>query len=85
MSMELFESIPSVTIGTKKEIMEELTKLGVEKIKRVEEIPGKIGITLKVVSETEKEYYIGISSYGFLEIIREDSKTGKIVYMPIDD
>ena len=85
MSMELFENIPSVTIGTRKEIIEELTRLGVEEVNRVEEIPGKIGITLKVVCDAQKEYFVGISSYGFLEIIREDSKNGRIVYMPLDD
>lgn len=85
MSMELFENVPELTTGTKKEIIDELYRLGVDKISYVEHIPGKIGMSLKIVSESGKEYYIGISSYGFLEIIREDSKNGKIVYMPIDD
>lgn len=85
MSLEVFEVVPELTTGTKKEIIDELNRIGVGKISYVEYVPSKTGMTLKVVSDFGKEYYVGISTYGFLEIIREDSKVGKIVYMPIDD
>lgn len=85
MHIDIFESVLDLKDRTKTEIIDELSRLGVKQIGVVEKVPGKIGTTLKMMSETGKVYYVGISSYGFLEIIREDSVWGKIVYMPIDD
>lgn len=85
MNNEKFDSILGLKKGIIDEIIKELTDLGVTQIDEVTEIESKIGKTIKIITNNKKEYYIGLSSYGFLEVIREDSKNGKIVYCPIDD
>lgn len=84
MNREKFNNIPNLHKGVIDEIIDELKKLGVDVINTVTEINSTLGRTLLVTTNSQV-YYIGLNIYGFLEIIREDSTTGKIVYVPIDD
>lgn len=48
-------------------------------------LQGNIGYTVELECDRNKKYYFGLSEYGVVEIVREDSEDGKIVFMPIDD
>lgn len=60
------------------------TFLNIEKIKDIKFLPSKQGYTIEV-SDGNRKLYMGISEYGYVEIVRENSIDGKIVYMPDDD
>lgn len=85
MHSELFSNISNLSADTIDEIIEELDSLGVTGISKVVELPSRVGLTIQITTNTGKEYYAGIGEYGFLEIIREDSITGRIVFVPIED
>lgn len=54
------------------------------KIMGVKFLQGNIGYTAELKCDQNKKYYFGLSEYGFVEIVREDSEDGKIVFVPID-
>lgn len=85
MNAEIFSKIESLSMDTIDEIIEELESLGVKGICDVEQLPSNVGTTIHIITNIGKDYYLGIGEYGFLEIIREDSMTGKIVFVPIED
>lgn len=60
------------------------TFLNIKKIKDIKFLPSKQGHTIEV-SDGYRKLYMGISEYGYVEIVRENSIDGKIVYMPDDD
>lgn len=60
------------------------TFLNIEKIKDIKFLPSKRGYTIEV-SDGNRKLYMGISEYGYVEVVRENSIDGKIVYMPNDD
>lgn len=60
------------------------TFLNVEKIKDIKFLPNKQGYTIEV-SDGNRKLYMGVSEYGYVEIVRENSIDGKIIYMPDDD
>lgn len=85
MNAEVFSKIENLSMDTIDEIMEELDSLGVTDIREVEQLPSNVGTTIHIITNIGKHYYLGVGEYGFLEIIREDSMTGKIVFVPIED
>ena len=66
-------------------IIDALEKLKVDELSEAQAFPGKAGETIEVQDAFGHKYYIGLSEYGFVEIVRSESPTGKIVYMPLDD
>lgn len=59
--------------------------LNIKEIKEIKFLPSKNGYTIEVKSKDEKTYYMGISEFGYVEVVREKTIDGKIVYMPDDD
>ena len=82
---KMFEGLVNVSEESIKEMIFILNKLNVERIISAKSIPGQYGMMVELCDDSEKKYYVGMSSYGAVEIIRADSITGKIIYMPIDD
>ena len=66
-------------------IIDTLEKLKVDELSEAQAFPGKAGKTIEVQDASGHKYYIGLSEYGFVEIVRSESPTGKIVYMPLDN
>ncbi len=62
-------------------ILETCIFLKIENIKNIKFLPAKQGYTVEV-SDDNKKLYMGISEYGYVEIVRENFIDGKIVYMP---
>lgn len=58
--------------------------LNMENIKNIKFLPCKQGYTIEISSDNRK-LYMEISEFGYVEIVRENSIDGKIVYMPDDD
>ena len=60
-------------------------RVKIEKIDSIKFLPSKVGYTIEIKDNYDKFYYMGADEYGYVEIVRENSIDGKIVYMPIDD
>lgn len=58
--------------------------LNIDNIENIKFLPSKKGFTVEL-SNNNKKLYLGISEYGSVEIVRENSIDGKIIYMPMDD
>ena len=58
--------------------------LNLENIKDIKFLQSKQGYTIEV-SNNNRKLYMEISEFGYVEIVRENSINGKIVYLPDDD
>ena len=85
LSKEVLEKIDDLSTESVSSIMDALEKLKIDELSTAQAFPGRVGKTIEVQDVSEHKYYIGLSEYGFVEIIRSESPTGKIVYMPLDD
>ena len=82
---EILSKIENLSDESISNILEVLEKLNVDNLIEAQAFPGRAGQTIEVKDPAKNKYYIGLSEYGFVEIIRSDTPTGKIVYMPLDD
>lgn len=57
----------------------------IEKIASIKFFPSKVGYTIEIKDNHNKFFYMGASEYGYVEIVREYSSDGKIIYAPNDD
>ena len=69
--------------ATLADIFETAKILKIENIIGIKFMPSKTGYIAEV-NANNKMYYMGISSFGFVEAVREDSLTGNLVYVPIE-
>jgi hypothetical protein len=84
-SNEVLSKIDSLSIESILNILDALKMIDVNELSEAKAFPGRAGQTIEVKDISEHMYYVGISEYGFVEIIRSDFPAGKIVYMPMDD
>lgn len=84
-SKEVLEKIDDLSAGNISSIKEALEILKIDELSAAQVFPGRDGKTIEVQDVSGHKYYIGLSGYGFVEIIRSGLPTGKIVYMPMDD
>ena len=84
-SKEVLTKIDNLSAESVSSILDALNILKVAELLEAQVFSGRAGKTIEVKDITEHKYYIGLSEYGFVEIIRCDSPTGKIVYMPMED
>lgn len=82
---EVLTKIEGLSIESVSSIIEALEKMKIDELSGAQAFPGKVGKTIEVQDAFEHKYYIGLSEYGFVEIVRSESPMGKIVYMPLDD
>lgn len=85
LSKELLTKLDGLSAENISSILDALDNLRVSELLEAQVFPGRAGKTIEVKDISGQKYYIGLSGYGFAEIVRSDSPTGKIVYMPIDD
>lgn len=85
LNREVLEKIDDLSAESISSIIEAFEKLNVDKLSVTNVFLGHAGKTIEVQDVLEHKYYVGLSEYGFVEIVRSESPTGKIVYMPIDD
>lgn len=85
LSKEVLTKLDNLSAESISSILDALDSLRVSELFEAQVFPGRAGKTIEVKDIAGQKYYIGLSEYGFLEIIRSDSPTGKIVYMQIDD
>lgn len=85
LSKEVLTKLDDLSMESISSILDALDSLRVSELLEAQVFLGRAGKTIEVKDISEQKYYIGLSEYGFVEIIRSDSPTGKIVYMPIDD
>ena len=64
--------------------MDTLADLGISSLNKVKKISSRDGVTLRVIDSRGDIYYLGYGEFGYLEIVRKDSKDGKLLYAPID-
>ena len=84
-SKEVLTKLDDLSAESISSILDALDSLRVSELLEAQIFPGRAGKTIEVKDVSGQKYYIGLSEYGFVEIIRSDSPTGKIVYTPIDD
>lgn len=66
-------------------IIEELERVGMTSpIKKVKKLDSKKGISANIIDNNKKKYYIGLGELGYLEIIREDTIDGPILFATMD-
>ena len=82
--IDVLERIGSLEEDSIWNIEEVLKTLGVDQITEARTFPGRIGQTVQIWTEDQRELYFGLSEFGYVEIVREGSPDGEIVYMPID-
>lgn len=82
---EVLTKLDNLSAESISSILDALDSLRVSELLEAQVFPGRAGKTIEVKDISGQKYYVGLSEYGFVEIIRSDSPTGKIVYMPIDD
>lgn len=82
---EVLAKIENLSAESISSILDALEELKVGGLSEAQAFPRRAGQTIEVKDVSEHKYYLGLSEYGFVEIIRSDSPTGKIVYMPMDD
>ncbi|MDO4759659.1 MAG: hypothetical protein Q4A30_02700 [Candidatus Saccharibacteria bacterium] len=85
LNKEVLTKLDDLSAESMSSILEALDSLRVSELLEAQVFPGRAGKTIAVKDISGKNYYIGLSEYGFVEIVRSDSTTGEIVYMPIDD
>lgn len=85
LSKEVLTKLDDLSVESISSILDALDSLRVSELLEARVFPGRAGKTVEIKDVLGQKYYIGLSEYGFVEIIRSDSLTGKIVYMPIDD
>lgn len=85
LSKEVLTKLDDLPVESISSILDALDSLRVSELLEAQVFPGRAGKTVEIKDILGQKYYIGLSEYGFVEIIRSDSLTGKIVYMPIDD
>ncbi len=85
LSKEVLTKLDNLSAESISSILDALDSLRVSEILEAQVFLGRAGKTIEVKDISEQKYYIGLSEYGFVEIIRSDSPAGKIVYMPLDD
>lgn len=85
LNKEVLGRINGLSAETISSIIDALEKLKIEELSVAQAFPGRAGKTIEVQDAAGHKFYIGLSEYGFVEIIRNESPTGKIVYMPMDD
>ena len=85
LNREVLITIDDLSNESVSSIMDALEMLKIDGLSTAQEFPGRAGKTIEVQDVSGNKYYIGLSEYGFVEIIRSESPSGKIVYMPLDD
>ncbi len=65
-------------------VLETCKLLNVRNIEKIEFLPGRIGPTVEVF-DGNKKLYMGTSEFGIVEIVRENSIDGEIVFVPYDN
>ena len=85
LSKEVLTKLEDLSVESISSILDALDSLRVSEFLEARVFPGCAGKTVEIKDVLGQKYYIGLSEYGFVEIIRSDSLTGKIVYIPIDD
>lgn len=85
LNKEVLGTVDDLSTESVSSIMDALEKLEIDRLSAVQAFPGRAGKTIEVQDVSGNKYYIGLSEYGFVEIIRSESPSGKIVYMPLDD
>ncbi len=85
LSKEVLTRLDNLSAESISSILDILDNLRVFELLEAKVFPGRAGKTIEVKDISEQKYYIGLSEYGYVEIVRRDSPNGKIVYMPIDD
>ncbi len=85
LNKEVLETIDNLSTESFSSIMDALEKLKIDRLSTAQAFPGRAGKTIEVQDVSGNKYYIGLSEYGFVEIVRSESPSGKIVYMPLDD
>ena len=66
------------------DIFEVAKTLKIENITGIKFLPSKTEYVAEVKTNN-KLFYMGISTFGFVEAVREDSMDGNIIYVPNDD
>lgn len=82
---EVLGKIDNLSAESISSIMDALETLKIDELSVAQAFPGRVGQTIEVKEITGRKYYLGLSIYGFVEIVRRDSPTGEIVYIPLDD
>lgn len=82
---EVLATIDGLSTESVSSIMDAFEKLKIDELSTAQAFPGRVGKTIEVQDVSGNKYYVGLSEYGFVEIIRSESPSGKIVYMPLDD
>lgn len=85
LSNEVLQSLNCLSSESITDILDALARLSIKSLKQAQAFPGRSGQTIEVTDDANQKYYIGLSEYGFVEIIRKDSPTGTILFVPIDD
>lgn len=85
LSKDILTKLEDLSAESISSILDALDSLRVSELLEAQVFPGRSGKTIEAKDISGQKYYIGLSEYGFVEIIRSDSPTGEIVYMPIDD
>jgi hypothetical protein len=85
LNKEILAKINDLSTESISSIMEALENVDVDELSAAQAFPGRSGKTIEVQDVLGHKYYIGLSEYGFVEIIRSESPTGEIVYIPLDD
>ena len=85
LSKEVLSKIDDLSTESISSIVDALEKLKIDELSKAQSFPGRVGKTIEVQDISEHKYYVGLSEYGFVEIIRSESPTGEIVYIPLDD
>lgn len=84
-SKEILTKIASLSAESISNILDVLEWLKISELSEAQAFPGRGGQTIEIKDLSEHKYYLGLSEYGFVEIVRSDSPTGRIIYIPIDD
>lgn len=82
---EILEKIQELKPTSISDILEVLERLGVAQIAEADFHPTARGQAVVIIKDlSQHEYYFGLSAYGFVEIVRDGSVFGEIVYAPIE-
>lgn len=60
-------------------------RANLEKIDSIKFLPSKVGYTIEVKDNHNKLYYMGADEYGYVQIVREHSLDGKVIFAYDDD
>ena len=84
-NQELLESVE----GLKKKIIAGIIRMtdqaGLGTFTEASVVPDELGYYVRVRNEAGKTFYFCIDDDNFVVMVRSDSPSGKILFMPIDD